>query len=666
MKKNLLAFGLILSGLTSFSQVTRMSLYEEFTGENCPPCASTNPGLNILLASPVNSTKVIALKWQVPIPSAPSATWSLYRTNESEIRWRYLGSGYGYQSQNTSTSSPVAGINSAPAGKIDGQNVWVFGAASNHPVSLTNAAISNAAAVTTPFGITLTPVYNSAMTSATIAVMINAASAVTTTNSIFRLCLVERKISFVTAPGTNGEKDFEDVVIKSYPTTTTGTVTTGMGTAISNTWTSGQTQTLSIICAIPTYVRDLAELAFVGFIQDDANKRVWQASRTSQPAIANDAKLVSIAVPSFSCANSIAPSVSVKNNGTNPITSLTITPYIDGIAQTIFTTAITIAVGATSAVTLSTYTASGGSHTFSVNINGVSGGDVNIVNNMGSIGFALVQNYFPGPLTEGYVAVTFPPVNWFMTNADGGAAAWSRNSAAGIAPSGAGAAKYDFYNNSILGDTDDLFLPPSNLSAIANPSITFDVAYAFYTAVPSNENDELEVFCSTNCGATWTSIYMKAGTTLTTAPLTTVAFVPNATQWRNEVVALPAGASNNASVLIKFTATSDYGNNLYIDNVNLGQLVTGVKSIANSQFDAILFPNPSSEFTNLNVTTKTASTAKVLVYNTIGQLVSEKSVTLNEGFNNVTIDTKTLSNGIYNIVLSTNNGNTVKKLTVTK
>jgi hypothetical protein len=67
MKKNLLTLGLVIAGITSVAQTPRLSLFEEFTGENCPPCAATNPGLNANIAA--NSTKVVAIKWQVPIPS---------------------------------------------------------------------------------------------------------------------------------------------------------------------------------------------------------------------------------------------------------------------------------------------------------------------------------------------------------------------------------------------------------------------------------------------------------------------------------------------------------------------------------------------------------------------------------------------------------------------
>jgi hypothetical protein len=277
----------------------------------------------------------------------------------------------------------------------------------------------------------------------------------------------------------------------------------------------------------------------------------------------------------------------------------------------------------------------------------------------------LVQNYLPGPVTEPYTAVTFPPTNWFMTNADGGAASWSRNATAGFG--GAGAAKYDFYNNGVIGDKDELFLPPTNLTGVSTPVLTFDVAYAFYTAVPNNENDKLEVFCSTNCGSTWTSIYMKAGTTLTTAPLTTGAFVPTAAQWRNEVVALPAAASNNASVLVKFVTTSDYGNNLYIDNVNLKQAnPTVIKSNLANANSVNVFPNPTKADAYLNINLQEASKVNISVVNALGQIVLQKEADLTFGNNSVKLDTKDFASGLYNVIVETNNGSMVKKLTVSK
>jgi hypothetical protein len=659
MKKTSILLGLVTMGLYASAQLpTRMALYEEFTGENCPPCAATNPALDALLAA--NPTKVIALKWQVPIPSAPSNTWSLYRTNQAEINWRYQGSGYGYQSQNTATTAPTNGINSAPSGKMNGDNVWVYGAASNHPANLTTAAINAAQTATTPFSINLATSYDSGFNNCVVTVTIQSAAAFTTPGQMrFRLCLVERKIEFATAPGTNGEKLFHDVVRKSYPTTTSGTVVTGMGTNISNSWTNGQTETYTINCAIPSYIVDKSEMAFVGFIQDDNDKKIWQAARSAQASIPNDIKVSSVNVPAFQCATSITPTVNLLNQGPNAITAMTIVPSIDGVPQTPINWTGSLASTANTVMALGTYTAGAGNHTVTVNVTGVSGGDVNSVNNIKSTNIALVQNYFAAPLAEAFTPATFPPTNWFAINADLGPA-WSRNNA-GL--NGAGSAKYDFYNNSSTGDMDELYLTPSNFTGLTAPMMSFDVAYAQY----SNENDRLEVKVSTDCGANWTTVFNKAGSTLATVAAQTGAFTPaTAGQWRNESFALPVSTANNASVLVKFVATSAYGNNLYVDNVNISQNTTSIKTHNASAVNVVMYPNPTSEFANLDITSKEAVNANIIVYNALGQMVFEKSVKLNQGFNSLNLDTKNFAAGIYNVVIAADNAKLVQKLTVTK
>ncbi len=653
MKKNLLALGIVLVGVTAVAQVPRKTLFEEFTGENCAPCASTNPGLNVILAANPN---VIPIKWQVPIPSAPSATWSLYQTNITEINWRYQGAGYGYQSQNTATNAITNGINSAPSGRFDGQHQWTFGATSDHPAYVSNTVINAAASATTPFSIAMNATWDNTFTNAVVSVTVTAASAFTSSAAlVYRLCLIERKINFASAPGTNGEKDFEDVVRKSYPSIQAGT-------SLPTTWTPGQSQTFTIACAAPSYIVNKGEQAFVGFIQDDGNKKVWQAYRTPKPSIPNDAALNTLNInQGLSCATNFTPTVNVVNNGPTAITAMTLVPYINGLAQAPINWTGSIAGLGNTNISLNSYTAANGSNTFSVNITNVLGGDIVTSNNSKQLLFGVANTYYGGAVVEPFTLVSFPPVNWFMLNPDAGVYTWKKSTTVGNG--GVGSAQYDFYNNASVGDIDELYIKPLDFTGVATPTLSFDHAYTSYS---SNEVDGLEVKVSTNCGTTWTTVFSKFGPALYTAPVTTGTFVPSASNWTTNVINLPT-AANQAQVLVKFVATNDFGNMLYIDNVNLNaSLTTSIKSSTTNDFNVELFPNPSSEFTNLNVTTQSATSAKILVYSIIGQLVSEKAVTLTEGFNNIVIDTKTLSSGVYNVILSTNSGNTVKKLTVNK
>src|SRR6185369_6663871 len=101
-------------------------------------------------------------------------------------------------------------------------------------------------------------------------------------------------------------------------------------------------------------------------------------------------------------------------------------------------------------------------------------------------------------------------------------------------------ALFDNYNLDVAGARDEMWAPRLNCSAFSTLTMTFDVAYARYDATYS---DTLEVLYSTNCGATWTTCYIKGGTNtagnLGTAPdQTATIFVPTAAQWRNESVNL--------------------------------------------------------------------------------------------------------------------------------
>jgi hypothetical protein len=646
MKKITLSFSLLITSLTVFSQTPRLSLYEEFTGENCPPCASANPPLNLLLASPTNTPKIVAIKWQVPIPSAPSNTWSLYQTNKVEIDWRWktlASGGYGY----------TPAINSAPSSKIDGQEASVFGASSGHPANLNNNVISSAAAVPSEFSINMTRAWNQAYSAVNLTVNIQATQSFSATgNLIFRLVMIERHVHFVTAPGTNGEKDFEDVAVKSFPTLQNGTPMTA------GTWSVGQTQTFTINCPLPSYIRDKSEIAFVGFIQDDGNQKVAQAGLANSEGLSNDAKAISAFVPNLSCTNTIAPDVTIKNNGNNGITNFTITPYIDGIIKPIFSWSGNLAVGASTTMAIGSISVSGGSHTFSYNISAVSGTDNNLVNNSATTKFVTISNYQTTPIVEGFTS-TFPPLKWSTFNATSGPS-WVKSTSCGGFGLSSESTKMDFYTYAV-GTINELILPPINLAGAITPTLTFDLAYATY----ATEADKLEVFVSDDCGDNWTNVYDKSGTNLNTAPATTSPFVPSAAQWRKESVNL--FGYSNPSILIKFVATSAYGNNLYIDNVNLSQLnPVGIFSSPLSNINIEVFPNPTSGDFNLTVNSINNSNYRINLINSLGQVIFEKNFNFSIGINNIQIDTKQYPEGIYNVVLESNSLKSTKKITIIK
>ena len=171
------------------------------------------------------------------------------------------------------------------------------------------------------------------------------------------------------------------------------------------------------------------------------------------------------------------------------------------------------------------------------------------------------------PLNEGFTGVTFVPTGWSLINNNTSPTSWARSTTIGQAPT---AGNSMWFNNFGYNDSDDdvVRIRPLVFTGLASAQMTFDVAYAPYDAV---NFDGLEVMVSTNCGGAFTTVYSKSNTTLATATATTSAFVPTAAQWRTETIDLTPYVGQG-NVIIAIRNLSGYGNNIYIDNIN----VTGV------------------------------------------------------------------------------------------
>ncbi|MCB5268677.1 MAG: choice-of-anchor J domain-containing protein, partial [Candidatus Cloacimonetes bacterium] len=167
----------------------------------------------------------------------------------------------------------------------------------------------------------------------------------------------------------------------------------------------------------------------------------------------------------------------------------------------------------------------------------------------------------PGtPWTEGFENATFPPNNWALISGSGN---WTRSVAAGGYGDSTASAYAGFYN--ISGSTPfSMVTPLLDLSALTTPTLMFDYAYATY----SGELDRMDVYYSIDGGLSYSTLLEMPGGAdgiLNTGGTTTGSFVPTAGQWNTQTLALPAGTN-----MLKFTATSAYGNNLYLDNIFMG------------------------------------------------------------------------------------------------
>jgi hypothetical protein len=128
----------------------------------------------------------------------------------------------------------------------------------------------------------------------------------------------------------------------------------------------------------------------------------------------------------------------------------------------------------------------------------------------------------------------------------------------------------DFFNYEVSqGSNDYLISPVFDLTNESQSYLSFRVAYALFSR---NITDKLEIYVTTDCSETIdnaTLIYSKSGEALASAPITSEPFVPGSNEdWRNEFLDLSAFAGNS-QVQLLFVGTNGWGNNLYLDDIEV-------------------------------------------------------------------------------------------------
>ena len=171
-------------------------------------------------------------------------------------------------------------------------------------------------------------------------------------------------------------------------------------------------------------------------------------------------------------------------------------------------------------------------------------------------------------------------LGWEIINPDGGIT-WESSAVSGSSP-GSTAMKVAHYSYSTTGAIDELVSPPLDFTNDTLVSMSFEYASAYYSTA---YNDSLKIYVSSDCGTTWSNVASYDGTesTFSTAGQTIPPFTPiDSTTWcqGNSTVVCPTidldAYSGMAGIRVKFVTINGYGNNLYLDNIN----ITGQAQVA--------------------------------------------------------------------------------------
>ncbi|MBL0104786.1 MAG: T9SS type A sorting domain-containing protein [Bacteroidetes bacterium] len=264
------------------------------------------------------------------------------------------------------------------------------------------------------------------------------------------------------------------------------------------------------------------------------------------------------------------------------------------------------------------------------------------------------------PYFEGFEdASTFPGNDGFILNEDNGIT-WSRVTSTHLSDSSC--LRINNYLNP-AGQIDEWVLPAFDFSNITTPiNVTFSVANAQRN---SSSTDKLQFFCSANCGTVWQLRWSKEGAGLSTAGISSVSFSPSpgpGSQWRQETANLNL-LKLQPNVRLKFTNTSDRGNNTYIDDVNITGSFVNVDEAEDVQIGFAIYPNPTNSSSTIEFVLSKEQpvqlTIKDLLGKTIASVLNER---LGAGYH--TVSTPTLAKGIYMIDLVSGNKHHVRRLIV--
>lgn len=220
--------------------VDRRILIEHFTNTGCDPCAAQNPGFkNLTNQFPDN---ISSIKYH---PNFPSSTDPFYVFNKTE---------------NTARLNYYA-VSGVPHAVTDGNGY------ANMPGYFTSTIINNAINKRAFAEIELNAILNGNNIDIDVVVKPHVTSSSSTT--VLHVVVVE-DITRATAPGSNGEKDFPQVMRKMLPNQN-GTDITGFA--------DGDIITKSFTYAVDTTKINVKNAKVVVFVQQVGNKYVYQSEQ---------------------------------------------------------------------------------------------------------------------------------------------------------------------------------------------------------------------------------------------------------------------------------------------------------------------------------------------------------------------------------------------------
>ena len=171
----------------------------------------------------------------------------------------------------------------------------------------------------------------------------------------------------------------------------------------------------------------------------------------------------------------------------------------------------------------------------------------------------------------------------------------------------------------VIGGYTEIVSKSFNLSNFSTPAIKFSWAGAALNTFPTNE---ITVHYSTNCGENWLSLGTLDPVTTSRAGYIATNFVPNENDWLDTVLTKNALKNNNIKFKIAYSAGTTAHNNIYIDNIKIGEASSLFNENNNSISQKIsVFPNPLDESSSILLENFGGQETSIDIINILGEKV---------------------------------------------
>ncbi len=253
------------------------------------------------------------------------------------------------------------------------------------------------------------------------------------------------------------------------------------------------------------------------------------------------------------------------------------------------------------------------------------------------------------PYFEGFENITnlSATPNWIVDNPSGNA--WNITTSA--AHTGSKSAKLTNLGQA-AGSIDQLISSAIDLSSVDTTNgVTLSFRYA-YKKASSTSTDILRVYFTANCGDTWAVRKTMSATTMSGSSFQASSWTPTPSDWTTVHMTNVTSLFWNENFRYKFEFTSNGGNNIYLDDINIysgapsdNLIVAGIDEAA---FTAVnLYPNPADEELNISFHAINNEKMTIVLTDLTGKTIQTNTIQANEGENLVLLNTSDFAKGVY-------------------